>query len=142
MTNYDANGGAGVATLFSDIDCRGRSGVVWTYGEYDVKVPHDSGNLWRANTRNDSVTSVMVPIGYTLTLNEGEIWDNYDRSKTFQGAVDHWGFMACQNVDVGGVPFNDLTTSATITKNSSPYATGYWMRVGTGRSKYTFKYGF
>jgi hypothetical protein len=83
MANYDAIGGAGVATVFSNRDCSGRSGVIYTYGVYDEWVAHDMASLNYLNIWNDSISSVMVPHGYTLELREGEIWDSYSRTMSF-----------------------------------------------------------
>lgn len=83
--------------------------------------------LWENNTANDRVTSVMVPLGYTLKLYEHGLYDN-GRTKEIEGALDDFGYLKCQSV----WDFNDITTSAALRKNESPYARGEWISMGSG----------
>ena len=64
---------------------------------------------------DDQLDSVMVPVGYSLTIYSD---DNLTgESKAFDGIEDGKGRLVCQNV---GDDFHDKTTSFKFTKNSSP----------------------
>jgi len=50
------------------------------------------------------------------------------------------GYMACQNLK--DFNFESVASAASIEKNKYPFATGYWVNLGSGTGEYTFTYGF
>lgn len=67
MYPYDRFEGHGAATLFKDSECRNQSGYIEA-SDPGVTVGYNCSELHQRNIGNDEVSSVMIPVGYTLTL--------------------------------------------------------------------------
>jgi len=73
---------------------------------------------------NDSMSAVMVPVGYTLVVYSDDGFQG--SSDTYEGMVNEVGTLACQPVKNYHY---DQMSSLMVMK--SPYAKGHWSLVAT-----------
>jgi len=109
LYEYDAVNGHGAALLWTEYDCKGTSSPFFS-GDPGQTAYYTDNDLWYYNYHHDWTSSVMVPVGYEITLWD---WDSFEGdSVKYEGMEDSNGYMTCQNLN----NFNDRTASAAIMK--------------------------
>lgn len=92
LDSYDPIRGNGAALLWTEWDCKGTSTPIFS-AEPGKSMYYTDYDLWFRNYRADWTSSVMVPIGYELSLWD---WDGFQGDRVMRyGAVNSDGNMSC-----------------------------------------------
>jgi hypothetical protein len=109
----------GAANLFEHWNCNGKQAAF----EYRGSGGHTKYTLYdmeHAGLPDDTLSSVMVPLGYVLEVYRDD--GNRGPHRTIVGAQDAEGYMQCYNLS----DFNNETSSLKVRRIAAGNAIGYW----------------
>ena len=127
----------GAVTVFEHYNCYGQSNrFYWNPNDPDGG-QYFKGDIYRSGLRNDVVSSLVVPRGYTVVLYNGYGFDG--ETQRFYGKYQNDATQELQCVNVHG-KHNDKLSSLRVLKQ--PSAIGYWQGITSTESQdYSFHVG-
>ena len=129
------------ATVYSGMDCTGKSAALFTGGiDAPDAIRYSQSELTAYGLANNSVSSFMAPVGvhvhvYEQSLDQGEEW----HEQRFVGQEDKDGWMVCQNLDAD---WQDIISSLTVQYIHPQPVKGRWQRIGEGEHTHQYFSGF
>lgn len=125
----------GAVTVFNAADCRSFSGRFFAGDAGTTSLSYNMDDMWSEHTKNDTISSVMVPYGYKLKL-----WDasslTGDSDVTDGKYVENDSNLqlVCHNVS----DFNDRTSGLEVIRSfSNKPANSYWVRIQAQTQPFT-----
>jgi len=132
----------GAVTTFRDSGCKGETGRFDTLDDASQPARYNQADMWTHNQRRLSISSVMVPKGYSIKLHADDGFGG--KSTVIHG--DRWNSvnneeMVCQAVGDG---MDSKTKSLEVYRTSfGQLAKGDWVHVEATESiKFTYYMGF
>ena len=120
----------GAVTLFEDADCSGASArFYWDPESLENGTFYNQEDLKYAGMRDNTLSSVMVPKGYTVELYRHAGF--YGESNVIEGAYKDYGSeeMVCQRTS------QDLLSSLIVKRQPQGIANAYWQSITTTESQ-------
>ena len=128
----------GVATLFEEPDCAGRSAAFEWNGQGPDGVFYNQSHMWYEGMRNDRASSVAVPYGYKVDFYRNSSFTGIKSTVTGSFENAEAQRMRCVNF----VSSNDNISSLRVQRSHDHQASGYWESItSTNPSEFTYRTG-
>ena len=129
MRYYDAKE-RGAVTLFENKGCAGPSGAFFATQKPSEQALYNTNDLVKGHLADNTVSSVMVPYGYSVQLFENNGF--HGESVIIEGGMYASGDQEMQCIDLADKKFEDKTSSLSVYRtNFGKSAFGYWQSITT-----------